>query len=208
MQSKIASTESAEDSSLRTVITVVLQSSSLQARISSSNMSASDWFTSWPKSDGWSPNLPTAIAYTRPFISQPLWGFNAAKHPERISNLRRILENYSNEGSETFSKRHAGKTQTAVVGEYLDCVLKYIRDHQAIDIQNCRYQFVVPSSWKERECSAYMEAIKCAVSIEHITFRSEVEAGALWMIQKLRAESRPRGNVAILSNGTLLRFIC
>lgn len=184
------------------MVTVMLGPSFLRVKVNESTVQKQDWFTSWPSSKGSSPNLPAVIAYADNKI---LWGFTALGHSRQISNLRGLLEveGRSNQEVRKQLALHSGrKDASQVIGDFLYCALQHVSRQNVFDIQFSQYSFIIPSSWGERETGSYTNAITRAVPIESVSFCRSIEAGAFWMIRKLRAASLRTGRLAILSDGS------
>jgi hypothetical protein len=194
----ISAASASADHALPAFITVILDLKSLRIKVRRSAASESVFFIEWPSST--QEALPAVVAYD---VGGIHWGFDAASHPERIENLRGLIE------SESANVEPAveGKSASQVFGEFLECVFKHVSAIKSLRRDLCRYVFVIPTHWDECEMGTYAKAVKFAVNKpEAVSFIRTIEAGAMGLIRNLRLGSQRTGVVLIDSEGSWIRY--
>lgn len=100
------------------IFTVILEAESLRIKVTTSDPPTSDFFTDWPGST--QNALPAVIAYVSK--DQIFWGFEAVKASvvsERVEDLKGLIESKALQTA-------GGRKPSQVIGNFLDCALKYI----------------------------------------------------------------------------------
>ena len=189
-----------------TFLAAELGLTSLRVSIWKSDSSKRIALTEWPNcADASQAQVPSVIAFQDEL--PPIWGFSAVKHPQRIENLRALLEpgehckDLRDVAQRQLNAHSRGRGVSEVIGEFIWSILDYVHANNKIDERHCRYLFVTPGSWGNPEKGSFSKAIKSVMSLDSVSFLEDIEAGALLIGKKLLAQSKRRGILILIVEG-------